>query len=302
MSTVAHLLDGGRFSAVEPVTAGWSDDRKYRVTAPDGARYLLRISPIEHTDRRRREFELMQHVAALGVPMCLPVEIGTSDDGVYLLLSWIDGEDLRPALPHLPQAVQRGLGETSGRLLRTIHSLEAPPGMRSWSERFNAKIDAKLRMYADSELHFDGDEHVLRYVRHNRHLLEGRPQTFHHGDYHDGNMMLEDGELRIIDFDRADVGDPWEELNRIVWSAKTSPEFASGQLRGYFDGDPPEDFFRLLALYIATNTLSSVPWAARFAPAEIDTMLEQARDVLIWYDDMSEPVPTWYIPTSQVPG
>ncbi len=108
-------------------------------------------------------------------------------------------------------------------------------------------------------------------------------------------MMFENGGLKIIDFDRYDFGDPWEEFNRIVWSAAVSPHFATGQLRGYFGGEPPLEFFRLLAFYIASNTLSSIYWAIPFGQSDIDTMMNQARDVLKWFDNMQSPVPTWYL-------
>ena len=65
-------------------------------------------------------------------------------------------------------------------------------------------------------------------------------------------------------------------------------------VNGYFDDDVPMDFWRLLALYIASNTLSSVYWAIPFGQKEIDTMLNQAKEVLSWYDNMQNPVPTWY--------
>ena len=104
----------------------------------------------------------------------------------------------------------------------------------------------------------------MDYIENNRGLLKNRPQCFQHGDYHVGNMMMENGNLTIIDFDRFDFGDPWEEFNRIVWCAQSSPTFATGQLDGYFKGKIPIDFFKLLAFYIATNTLSSIYWAIPF--------------------------------------
>ena len=107
-------------------------------------------------------------------------------------------------------------------------------------------------------------------------------------------MMLQNGELFIIDFDRFDYGDPWEKLNRIVWCGQASPPFAAGQLDGYFGGEPPLNFFRLLCLYIASNTLSSVPWAIPFGQREVDTMTAQAQEVLSWFDGMENPVPIWY--------
>ena len=135
---------------------------------------------------------------------------------------------------------------------------------------------------------------MIGFVEAHRALLAGRPQCFQHGDYHVGNMMIGQNQLYIIDFDRFDYGDPWEEFNRIVWCAQLSPAFAAGRIDGYFDGEPPEDFFALLALYISVNTLSSLPWAIPFGQQEVDTMLAQARQVLQWYDDMQTVIPSWY--------
>ena len=50
----------------------------------------------------------------------------------------------------------------------------------------------------------------------------------------------------------------------------------------------------MLALYISSNTLSSVYWAIPFGQDEVNTMLNQAKEVLSWYDNMRNPVPTWY--------
>ena len=108
-------------------------------------------------------------------------------------------------------------------------------------------------------------------------------------------MMIDrNGVLTIIDFDRDDFGDPWEEFNRIVWCAQAAPAFASGMVDGYFAGEVPMEFWKLLALYISSNTLSSLPWAIPFGEEEIRVMRKQAAQVLQWYDNMQNPVPTWY--------
>lgn len=66
-------------------------------------------------------------------------------------------------------------------------------------------------------------------------------------------------------------------------------------VNGYFGGDVPEAFWRLLLLYIAGNTLSSVPWAIPFGQSEIDVMLRQGREVFSWYDNLRRAEPSWYI-------
>lgn len=278
----------------EPLHKGWSCDRKYCAMTADGTKYLLRVTPKEKSQNRQNLFHMQQKAASLGIPMCRPVEFGECEDGVYTVLTWIDGKDAEEVIPLLTDSEQYACGLEAGRILKKIHSIPAPENQPCWESRFGAKMDSKIRKYRDCPIRFDGAEDMIAYIEANRHLLADRPQTFQHGDYHIGNMMIENGNLVIIDFDRYDFGDPWEEFNRIVWCAQSSPLFASGIVNGYFDGDVPEEFWRLLALYICSNTLSSIPWAIPFGEDEIQTMLNQAKDVLSWYDNMRNPVPTWY--------
>lgn len=278
----------------ELVDKGWSGDRKYHVWTEDGD-YLLRVSPAKKAARREAEFHRMEAVSALGVPMCDPVEFTTQEEGTCAVLRWINGRDAEDVIPGLPREEQYRYGLEAGRMLAKIHSIPAPAGIHDWEEYFNRKIDRKLEMYHTCPLRYDGGEHFIRYLAENRHLLKGRPQSYQHGDYHTGNMMIDaGGVLTIIDFDRDDFGDPWEEFNRIVWCAQLSPRFASGMVDGYFGGSVPENFWRLLALYISSNALGSLPWAVDFGEKEISVMHRQAAEILRWYDNMTRIVPRWY--------
>lgn len=286
------------FVTKEPICKGWSNDRKYCVTDENGTRYLLRVSDGKEYDAKQNEFRMMQRVAKLGVKMCEPVAFGVCDEGVYSVQTWIDGTDAEETIPHLSDAEQYDYGLEAGRILKRIHSIPAPAEQPDWEERFNRKLDNKIKKYLACPIQYEGGEAFIRYINENRRLLQGRTQTYQHGDYHIGNMMIDgDGRLRIIDFNRNDYGDPWEEFNRIVWSAQASPLFASGMVNGYFEveREVPLAFWRLLALYISGNTLSSVYWAIPFGEGEVRTMLAQAQDVLRWYDHMRSPVPTWYV-------
>lgn len=300
-----------KFVSKEAIDKGWSQDKKYCAATADGTKYLLRISPEENSGNREEAFRMQQKVAALDIPMCRPVEFGKCDEGVYTVETWVNGRDAREVIPYLADSRQYDYGLKAGRILKKIHSIPAPctqPDSESgtlrkrntcnhpdgWLQKFNEKINRKIKGYLECPIKFDGAENMIDYIEANRHLLAGRPQTFQHGDYHIGNMMLEEGKVVIIDFDRFDYGDPWEEFNRIVWCAQVSPLFASGMVNGYFDNDVPLEFWKLLALYISSNTLSSVWWAIPFGEEEIHTMLNQAKDVLGWYDNMKNPVPTWY--------
>ena len=280
-----------------PIDKGWSGDQKYCAITSDGTKYLLRISSIDRLERKRREYEKMSEVAQLGIPMCMPVEFGTCEEGAYSIQSWIDGEDAEGVVMAMDAERQYRYGLDAGQILAKIHTVSAPADAPNWESRFNAKIDRKIAMYESCELKYErGGEAFLDYLAQNRHLLNGRPQSYQHGDYHIGNMMIDcEGVLTIIDFDRDDFGDPWEEFNRIVWCAQAAPSFASGMVDGYFDGEVPMNFWKLLALYICSNTLSSLPWAIPFGEKEIQVMRNQAEQVLEWYDGMANVVPSWYL-------
>ena len=287
-----------RFISKELIQKGWSGDKKYCAIDERGNKFLLRVSPIEQYERKKSEFELMQQVAALGISMCEPLEFGTSDEGVYSVQTWIEGVDAEENIQNYTIKEQYSFGFASGQILKEIHKIPAPEGGEDWESYFNRKADRKIKMYAECPIKCDNGQAFINYINANRHLLKGRPKTYQHGYYHIGNMMIgEDKKLYVIDFNRYDFGDPWEEFNRIVWCAQAAPHFASGMVDGYFENNIPIEFWRLLALYIASNTLSSVAWAIPFGKKEIAVMLNQARDVLSWYDNMRNPVPSWYVGT-----
>ncbi|MGN7478773.1 phosphotransferase [Solibacillus silvestris] len=286
------------FGKIEAIKKGWSSDKKYYIETVMNERLLLRIAHISEYEKKKNEYEIMKHLAERGVQVSEPIDFGVCDNGrsVYSLFKWCDGEDADILLPDMTEAQQYALGVKSGQILREIHSIPAPDEQEEWGKRFNRKTDSKIRMYENCGIKIKDDDKIIAYIEQNRHLLEGREQCFQHGDYHVGNMIISpQGELTIIDFNRSDYGDPWEEFNRIVWSAAASPHFATGQLNGYFNGRPPMEFFSLLAFYISSNMLSSIPWAVPFGEQEVTVMKNQAKDVLNWFEGMNNSVPTWYI-------
>ncbi|MCL2195383.1 MAG: phosphotransferase, partial [Oscillospiraceae bacterium] len=214
---------------------------------------------------------------------------------VYQLLSWCDGEEATTAVPRLPEAEQYAIGVRAGQMLKQMQQLQTSPPSNAWAVQCEAKHARYIANYRNCGMTFDGDELLIRYVEDNQHLLQNRPLCFSHDDYHLGNLILApDHTLRVIDFEKFRNVDPYHTMRGLIFSAKTSPHFATGQLRGYFDGNPPADFWSILALHMAAIAVNALPWSIPFGQADIDFAYRNIADVLAWYDNMQNPVPTWY--------
>ena len=295
-----EIPDSCEWKRVEAINKGWSNDQKYYIRTTDGRELLLRMSDMKQYENKKRDFEAIKQLDKIDILISRPIDIGICNNGqsVYSLLTWIKGEDARTVLPALSNKEQYQLGVKAGEALKIMHQIPAAKNQMPWSERFNRKINRNITNYKACGIHLRGADKIIEYIEQNRYLLESRPQCFQHGDYHVGNMIVtKSGELGIIDFDRLDCGDPWEEFNRITWCADISATFASGRINGYFGHDVPDLFFRLMALYIASAQLSSVPWSIQFGPEEVQTALRQAENVLEWYDGFETYMPKWYVST-----
>ncbi|TKH41526.1 phosphotransferase family protein [Paenibacillus terrae] len=294
----SEIPDAHTWNTVEEVHKGWSKDKKYDIKTKDNRELLLRVSDISQFEKKKWEFESVKKLDHLkGILMSRPLDFGICNHGesVYSLFTWIKGEDAEKMIPALNANDQYQLGVQAGEILRKMHDIPAEPNQVPWAEYYNAKINRYITNYIACGIPFRGADQALRFIEQNRHLLEDRPQTFQHGDYHVGNMVVsKSGELGIIDFNRLDYGDPWEEFNRITWCAGVSPLFASGRIHGYFNHHVPDLFFRLMALYIASNQLSSIHWAIPFGQEEVDDMVHRAELVLDAYDEFQTYIPKWY--------
>lgn len=285
-----------RIVSRQPLTKGWSTDRKYKVQLEDGRFGLLRIAERPAYEAKRLEFRLVQSLFGKDLPVAEPLSFWADDLSVYTLYEWVEGQDMNEVASDLSDSVLYDLGCQSGQFLRTLHALPIDQSQRDWSSFYQAKIDNKLAAYQAASHSYPNGQAMIDFVQANRHLLEGRPIAYHHGDFHTGNFLLgRDGKLKILDFDRYDIGDPWEEFNRLIFTADLSPAFARGQLDAYFEGHIPEEFWKLLALYLTVNSLGALSWAEQVDPLQIPLMKEQADVVWTWYQGYSRLQPLWYL-------
>ena len=120
--------------------------------------------------------------------------------------------------------------------------------------------------------------------------------TYTHGDFHPGNLiMMPNDEIGVIDFNRWEVGDPYEEFYKLEsFGVEVSVAYCVGQIKAYFNYNVPLEFFETLAVYVAHASLFSIKWAEKFGQADIDKMIMRYEQAKKHYQSFNEVIPTWY--------
>lgn len=283
---------------VEILEKGTSDEKKYKVHASNGSEYLICVYDFINIEHVKKVAGLLKMLNTEGVPTQKFVDLVASESlrKVYLVLEWCDGADAFAVIPTLTEADQYNLGVQSGKILQKIHSLHIPGQDDYWTNRITNQTRERIQQYKESGYRFDGDETVIKYLEENIILVKDRPQSLRHGDYHFGNIIVSrEMSLVIIDWNSYGHGDPWEEFQQMAWFATASPFFAIGQLHGYFNGDPPIEFFPILAFYMASCAISSIVYAGNKAEQIIEYMILRGKDTVIGFDSFRNIYPNWYI-------
>ena len=278
----------------EFIQKGYSEEMKYKVKADKN--YFLKISPLFFTKKKDLE---VKYISALEKEIKFPklVEMKFETNSILSLYEWIDGVDIRDYASKLTGEELYQYGMQAGAFLKKIHSLSIEESSVNWQEYYIQKSKKKIHSFRKLNKNFAEIEMFIDFIQSHQSLLKDRPISLCHGDYHVGNMMieLETKKLVIIDFGSLEIGDPIEEFNRMIWNAQLSEEFATGLINGYFNGkNIPDDFWKLIAYYMACDVVGSIPWAVNYGNEQLITMLEKAKLVLDWFDDFERVIPKFY--------
>ena len=289
------VLEKYNIEKCEPLNKGWSRDKKFVLTAFSGEKFLIRISNSALYEKKKKQFELLQLIKELNINCSKPIEFGVFSSGeVYTLLSWLEGYSAEEVVGNMTDEQAYNIGVESGKLLQKLHAVPVELSKQSWEERYYEKMERKFIALDNCEIALPKKNIIVDFARENMYLVKDREQTFCHSDYHLGNMIVNNGKIGVIDFDKNAVADPYDEFKPFCWNVFASEYFETGLINGYFNDDIPKDFFKVLALYASESLISHLPWATTFGQTEIETALKVTNAVLLWYNDFSLTVPTWY--------
>jgi serine/threonine-protein kinase len=290
-----QLCSKYRITSVTPLLKGWSGDRKFILEDKGGERYLLRLSNPDLFEKKKAQFELLKKIELLRLNCSRPIEFGMDTDGtVYMLMSYLEGEDGKTAVAVLTDEAAYQLGIEAGNCLRRLHSVEILPQEFTWWDRYLEKMPQKIAALNACEYKLPMQDQILDYYETHCEIMKDRPLVLCHGDYHLGNLIVNNGKIGIIDFDKNDIADPYDDLKPFCWNVMVSEYFETGLINGYFDHSVPDDFWRILKFYTAESLISHLPWAVKYGRQEIKTALEVTDHQMKWYDHFELEIPTWY--------
>lgn len=286
-----------KWTKIEKINAGWSRDIKYYIKDCDGEEFLLRISDASLYNEKKKEFEMIKKFNTLSFAMSQAIDFGMCNDNknVYMLLSWVNGENLEDVIGSLTEKEQYELGIQAGKILKEIHSLKVEPCDFPVKDKREKKL-MKLKRYEESSVRIENDEEIIDFVKSNIDKVNLLPPVYEHGDFHSGNLLItQDGKIGVIDFNRWECGDRYEEFYKVQsFDVEVSIPFSIGQIDGYFDLNPKEDFWEALAVYSAHASLFSIAWAEKFGEEEVEGMKKRCQRAIRDYDNFKILIPHWY--------
>ena len=230
--------------------------------------------------------------------MSLPIAFGVCNNGhsVYQLLTWCEGEEAKEALPSLSKQQQFELGCDAGNILKKMKPLEYYAPSADWANSYGKKVEKYISAYKNCGRDLYGIEVLLSFLEGNFKWLDNRERCLLHGDFQTDNMIISpEQELYIIDFQGSGLVDPYYALTGATVSAEGSLEFSVGQLKTYFDGNIPDEFWKLNAFYTAAESIHAFTVAVTLGQEEVDYSNELMKNILEWHDNFNTFIPNWFI-------
>lgn len=95
--------------------------------------------------------------------------------------------------------------------------------------------------------------------------------------------------------DRWECGGRYEDFYEVQsFDVEVIILFSVGQIDGYFDYEPPKEFWEILAVYVSHSSLCLIIWAEKFGEEEINEMKRRSKMTFEDYENFQSIIPHWY--------
>lgn len=167
----------------------------------DEERIIKVYNPVTSSlERITREKEAARQAFIHDIPSAISFDLVRSGDRYGIIYEMINASTLGKFIMAHPDKVEE-YALKMAELLKKLHSTEFEPGILP---------DARTGLYAWVDIAEKSGYYSDELITKMRELIDDIPErnTFIHGDFHPGNIMVADGELVLIDMTDASVGSP----------------------------------------------------------------------------------------------
>lgn len=223
------------------------------------------------TQQIERELRLAKEAFILGIPTAISFDIVKVDDKLGVRFEMLDCMSLKNAVIAYPDKLKEYVDKYAA-LLKKITSTECFNPIIPDIKKFYLEKVEKIKPFLEEKYYLKAKK-----------LIESVPErkTFVHGDCHFKNIMVQNGELILIDMDTLSVGHPIFELAGICAPYCIFDEDDPGNTERFF-GMKNEDAVRLY------NALVD-----RYFGKDDPTIKDKIRLVcyihMVWWNRVNEP-------------
>ncbi len=165
---------------------------------------IIKIYNNSSLERIEREKDAARKALIHDIPTAISYQIAEIGDKYGIIYECVEADTLGQFIEKNPDKLNDAAKQMAN-LLKKLHSTTIEPGVLP-----DARIN--LNVWADiaEKSGYYSQEVILKL----RNLIESIPyrNTFIHGDFHPGNIMVTKGELLLIDMTDASVGNPLVDL------------------------------------------------------------------------------------------
>ena len=175
-----------------------ANGRVYRVDEERIVKVYNKIS--NPPEKIRREQESARRAFVHGVPSAIPFELVRVGDELGMIYELVDAKTLGSVVHSSPEKL-REYALSMSALMKKLHSTEMEK---------DTMPDARMTLRLWADIAAKSDYYTKDDMQRVYDLIDSIPlrNTFIHGDFHPGNIMVQNDELILIDMGDASVGHP----------------------------------------------------------------------------------------------
>jgi thiamine kinase-like enzyme len=242
------------------VLSGGITNRNYRVDV-DGSSYVLRVGG-KDTDLlgidRVNEHEASLRAAEIGVG---PEVIAFDDDEGWLVTRFIDGRSVPPLEVRTPEGIRRVAA-----VLHRFHNAAPIPGWFDAHAVVEDYRDEAVRHGVSIPKEFSDAQHASDRIRRAR---GPQPAVPCHNDLLNANF-LDDGEIRVVDWEYAGMGDRFFDLANLSVNHEFGLEEDRRLLAAYFGVEIPAHLAALRLMRVMSDFREAMWGVLQSGISELD--------------------------------